>query len=351
MVDSLGFPIKPRDLTAGIFKGSSEDRDLYYRIMAGLPGSPMPSYAGAYDEEEVWALVRYVQSLVPAGLQERARMRPRRIRARQVEGPLPLDPLSEAWKSAAGVTLAVTPLWWRQERIPEVEVRALHDGERIAFQLSWEDATANESALRTQDFPDGVALQLSAASNPPFFGMGDAHEAVDIWHWKASWQRDLRSGKHADVEDAYPAMAVDFYPRQKNWEPGTHQENAERAAVHHDPERLTGWGAGNPFSDPNKQTPAETLRAKGQGTLTASPGTFRRVRGSGTWREGRWSVVLVGALDAEEPGAVVLKPGASVSLAVAVWDGAAQDRDGQKSFSIWHTLTLEKGPPSEGGDG
>src|SRR3989338_8993841 len=46
MTDNAGFPIKPRDLTAGIFKGSSESNDLFDRIVAGVPGSPMPSYAG-----------------------------------------------------------------------------------------------------------------------------------------------------------------------------------------------------------------------------------------------------------------------------------------------------------------
>jgi len=38
---------------------------------------------------------------------------------------------------------------------------------------------------------------------------------------------------------------------------------------------------------------------------------------------------------------VRLKPGAQVSLAVAVWDGAGGDRNGQKSVSIWHQLELE----------
>ncbi|MBI4394877.1 MAG: c-type cytochrome, partial [Candidatus Omnitrophica bacterium] len=47
MQDGLGFPLKPRDLTAGIFKGASSSEELYYRIAAGLPGSPMPSYQAA----------------------------------------------------------------------------------------------------------------------------------------------------------------------------------------------------------------------------------------------------------------------------------------------------------------
>ena len=50
MVDYDGYPVKPRDLTAGIFKGSGSSEELWYRIIAGLPGSPMPGYQGAYKD-------------------------------------------------------------------------------------------------------------------------------------------------------------------------------------------------------------------------------------------------------------------------------------------------------------
>ncbi|TAJ79828.1 c-type cytochrome, partial [bacterium] len=41
-VDEEGFPTRPRDLTAGVFKGSPDPVQLYRRIVAGIPGSPMP---------------------------------------------------------------------------------------------------------------------------------------------------------------------------------------------------------------------------------------------------------------------------------------------------------------------
>jgi len=370
MVDSQGMPTKPRDLTAGLFKGSSESRDLYYRIMAGLPGSPMPSYAGVYTDEQLWDLIHYVQSLVPTGVEERAGAHPMTIRAQQVADELPTDPFAERWQQIASTYVAVSPLWWRDDRIPGVEVQVAHNGTQVAIRLSWEDSTVNDSAVRTEDFPDGVAVQLSAAADPPFFGMGNAHDAVtpppagvaggdssasgprlplrgkpagggvNIWHWKASWQRDVAT-HHADVEDVYPDMMVEYYPNQQNWELGTHQENAERQTAQHDPELLTGLGAGNPFSDPQKTTAAEDLHAEGQGTLTSRSPSAQRVQGTGQWQEGRWAVVFTRELAARDETDVTLQPGAAVSLAVAVWDGAAEDRDGQKSFSIWHTLDVE----------
>jgi DMSO reductase family type II enzyme heme b subunit len=38
---------------------------------------------------------------------------------------------------------------------------------------------------------------------------------------------------------------------------------------------------------------------------------------------------------------VSLKPGETCSIAFALWDGAARDRNGQKLISIWHDLKLE----------
>ncbi len=43
MVDDEGFPMTPRDFTAGIFKGGDDPASIYRRIAYGMPGTPMPS--------------------------------------------------------------------------------------------------------------------------------------------------------------------------------------------------------------------------------------------------------------------------------------------------------------------
>lgn len=58
-----GVRTRPADLARGPFKGGSGGRDLYRRIVTGMDGSPMPSYAGQASPDELWALVQYVQSL------------------------------------------------------------------------------------------------------------------------------------------------------------------------------------------------------------------------------------------------------------------------------------------------
>ncbi|MFQ5866325.1 MAG: c-type cytochrome [bacterium] len=52
--DEWGYPIRPPDLTKSWkFKGGDTRKDLYYRFMSGLSGTPMPSVAESFalDEE------------------------------------------------------------------------------------------------------------------------------------------------------------------------------------------------------------------------------------------------------------------------------------------------------------
>ncbi len=340
MTDNAGFPIQPRDLTAGIFKGSSQSRDLYCRIVAGLPGSPMPSYAGAYSDEQLWDLVHYVQSLVPQGVEERVRLRQGTIRARRIRGEIPLEPSAAAWRATPPVYVALTPLWWRDRRIEGVEVKALHNGKELALSLAWNDRTRDDSTLTPQAFSDGAAVQFSLDADPPFFGMGDAAAAVQLWHWKAAWQEDLKGWR--DVEAVYPHAAVDWYPAQRDYRRGDPFEVRRSQTTSQDPAFMGGWGAGNPLSDPHRVSAAEESQAKGLGTLTSRPPAFQHVQAKGIWQEARWQVVLRRPLAPDKESAFGLRPGQEARCAFAVWDGQANDRNGQKNVSIWNVLQLER---------
>jgi DMSO reductase family type II enzyme heme b subunit len=195
------------------------------------------------------------------------------------------------------------------------------------------------------------------------------HGAVAIWHWKAAWQQDL-AGRQ-DIETAYPDAAVDWYPGQRDYRHGDAFEVRDAKTTSQDPSLMAGWGAGNPLSTPTRTSAAEEAAAKGLGTLTARPLPapqseaarqaglpIQRVQATGEWREGRWRVVLRRPFDFAqdgipsgveghrppapgEQGDLVLRPGQKVSVAFAVWDGRAEDRDGQKSVSMWNALKLE----------
>jgi len=66
MKDDRGFPLAVPDLTQRPLKRGSEPEALFYTITTGLNGTPMPSYSDSLDPGEIWALVRYLDSLAPS---------------------------------------------------------------------------------------------------------------------------------------------------------------------------------------------------------------------------------------------------------------------------------------------
>jgi mono/diheme cytochrome c family protein len=338
MIDSQGVPVKPRDLTAGIFKADSSSRELYHRILAGLPGSPMPGYQGVFTDQQIWDLIHYVQTLPAKGSEGRAQLRRMTIRARKVRGTVETDPLSAAWLKLAPVQVTLTPLWWRNDRVESVEVRAVYDKESVAIHLVWADETQNNSTLSPQGFSDGAALQFSAEKDPPLFAMGSAAQDVLFWHWKASWQED--AGGWKDVDSKYPNIGIDYYPEKTDYPHGAAFDAGESVTAAHDPERMTGWGAGNPVSDPFRGT-AEEGRARGVGTFTTMRPETEKVEVRGAWKDGKWHVLFRRQLRPQDAERISFERKRPVPLAFAVWDGEKNDRNGQKMISIWNELVLD----------
>jgi cytochrome c oxidase cbb3-type subunit 2 len=61
--DDFGYPIRPANLTRGLFKSGVRVKDIYRTITTGLNGTPMPSYANSLPDGDRWALAYYVASL------------------------------------------------------------------------------------------------------------------------------------------------------------------------------------------------------------------------------------------------------------------------------------------------
>ena len=334
-VDSKGYPTRPRDLTLGVFKGSPDPQSVYRRIVAGLPGSPMPQ-SGYLQGADGWHLVHMVRALSSNAQREKVEMKRFRILARRVPA-LPGHPDSGAWRDAPAVNLHLMPLWWRTDRPEEVSVKAVHDGDSLALLLKWEDTTPDATAIRPQDFRDGAAAQFALTDDPPFFAMGQAGRAVNIWMWKSERQADLESAFH-EVENVYPNIGIDSYP---NLLKSPLEQPTRRAlTLESDPAFVTAWGAGNIVADPTRRNPAENLHAEGFGTLKAHPRSAQMVRANGRYMTGSYVVQFTRRLPGGN-GEVQLTPGSMVPIAFAVWNGSAGDRDGKKSVTIWQELALE----------
>jgi mono/diheme cytochrome c family protein len=336
-VDEEGYPTRPRDLTAGVFKGSPDPLALYRHIIAGIPGSPMPMSDWAWGND-AWHLVNYVRSLSSDTQRERVEMKKFTIQAVRVKA-LPDHPESGVWRAAPPVNLHLMPLWWRAERPEEVTVRAVHDGKELAILMVWHDDTNDNTALRPQDFRDAAAVQFSTTPNPPFFAMGEKAAAVNIWMWKSERQADLDLA-YQDIERAYPNVGIDSYPNLMR--SAVEQPTRHALTLQSEPTFVTGWGAGNIVSDPQRKSPAEDLSARGFGTLQARPRIDQRVDARGVYGAGSYRVMFRRAFKPTGQGAVVFQAGSTVPVGFAVWNGSAGDRDGKKSVTIWQELKIAK---------
>lgn len=217
--------------------------------------------------------------------------------------------------------------------VPDLRVRALHDGRMIYWELSWADATDDRMPPRATAFTDAVAVQFPVRYEPgrlPSPIMGEATRPVNIWQWKATWQDDVTRGR--DLRAAFPNMFVDYYY-------DVHLATTAHARAGFN----AGLAAGNPVSRLRRTTAAEDLVAWGYGTLAHQP--RQDVVGFGRWRDGRWTVVLARPLATPDEMDTQFQPGGATVINFAVWDGRRGERNGQKNVTLfWWEVRLEPVP-------
>jgi mono/diheme cytochrome c family protein len=319
--DTQGLYLPPRDFNTGAFRGGSTGRDLYLRIAAGLPGTPMVAFGPeVMTDQERWSVVHYIQSLRRKDVEINDILAPAGdvIHAPRASGKLPNDPADPLWDSMDPARVVLNPLWPEKDPIYAVAVRAVHDGQRVAILCTWKDPLPDGGPVRVQDFQDGVALQFSMTEAIPFLGMGGTNHPVNIWQWKAGWQQEL-DGERRDMREEYASMHVDTY-----------FATSYRTAA----------DAGNILSVSHR-SPVEDANARGFGTLQAQPLSGQNVNGKGVWRDGAWSVILTRELNSGDRDDVRFTVGKPTPVAFAVWNGQNRDRNGRKVVSNWHKLLLD----------
>jgi len=246
--------------------------------------------------------------------------------AMRTDGEVPWrDPWAPFWDEVPAVDVALSA----QQSVPPmggrrltISARAVNDGENLYIEVEWPDATPDRSVGATEDFTDAVAVQFpaSGATQVPAFCMGDPTASVNIWQWRAAWQADVHRGFQGHVSDLHPNGYADMYPFEG------------------DETFLTGRAAGNPFSVEHRSSPVDNLVAIGNGTLTADP--TPQVQGWGAWRDGVWRVVFARPFSVGREGNVSFAPNDYKDVAFAVWDGAAEERNGRKSVASFMALDI-----------
>lgn len=255
----------------------------------------------------------------------------RHITAHRVGGPVPRDPAADVWQKMEALKVPlmqqymVAPRLQPEGLIPTIDLRAVHNGTEIGFHVSWGDEVQDDLEAIAH-FRDSVAVQLPIdPGGPTVVVMGQPGRKVHLLHWRASWQRNMKSGPRT-LRDAFPFAVSDFAPEDIM--------SAEQARAYY-PAAV----AGNPLAARERTSPVEELVAQGYGTITSH--ARQRAEGNGINSNGRWNVAIVVPMAGSDENQVTLRPGDSTLVALAVWNGAKGDRGARKQFANWMRLGLD----------
>ena len=308
------------DLTdPNAFKFGFDKKDLFLIMTTGIDGTPMKSY-NHLNENERWDLASFIESKINKEIYKPAQYEGD-LKTHVIDGDIDTDPENPLWDSVAVQNIHTLPLNARRDPIDQIQFQSVINDEGIAFRLQWEDAQADRTSSRHQDFKDAIAMQFALGKvmlhkhghNEPFFGMGNRNKVVNIWQWRADWQTEIET-----------------------------KEKLEYATKGLDLDTMIFGGEVNPVDslNPFREEAVEELNAEGFGTLTPQPQTKQNVLGKGVWKEGKWSVVFFRTLDSINKWDVRFKRKIPVLVAFAVWDGKHQDRNGRKVISVWQRLNV-----------
>jgi len=303
------------------------------------------------------------------------------IKAVKVNGSIPTQPDDPFWSERYGPTALkhviidmdpqmITNPMWPNPSTKYVFVKAAVNGKEIAVHLEYNDPSRNDIMVQSQQYKDQAAIMfpVDQTGDEPPFTMGGDGERVNIWQWKATWDKEGagKGGNNAmqDVEDQYKYMAMgsgSFYMYEPDGKlsgidtvhgkPGTKTGSYKERGAGDISKRSTnidfgmgksegvfndGRATGNILSDASLRVSAvEDLNAEGFSTLTTQ--AHQDVQGEGNWRNNRWSIVYKRTLTTSDQNDTQFK-GSKTPMAIAIWNGGNKERNGQKAVTQWNTL-------------
>ena len=278
LVDNWGSPIRPADLTQGWnYRGGAAPKMILARMMTGIDGTPMPSYADAIpSKEDAWALAYYV-----ASLQEPPHWN-RTVEARKISQALPSSPDDPAWQGAVKTDLQLSNQLYQNgqyqpTRVNAISIQAVYNEEAVVFRLRWNDP--DESRGNPSD-----AVGVALVSERPL-----KWEIGSLRSWPA-------------VEDA-PALDLSYWSAERN--------AAEEVVVRSTAELETGKTAGEPLES----------RA--------------------AYADGTWTLILKRPFQSPLANRAALDSKNPILIGLAVWDGGNNEQGRRRANSNWINLALK----------
>ncbi|NOX72115.1 MAG: c-type cytochrome, partial [Alphaproteobacteria bacterium] len=290
--------IWPRNLTRPeTWRVTQNAEDIFQRVSAGIPGTPMPEHATNMSIADRWAVANYVMTLrdtaTPLSKGDSV------IRAVRIEGDLPTSADDPLWDKTPAITFRLSPNIIREPRLfnslnDMVTVRALYNEVDIALKVDVDDrsfsvpgseleqqyalkgVTATRDAIAVQ-FP----TELSGTSEKPYFRLGDRRNPVNLWYWQA------------------------------------------------------------PSQQPELPATVEIRDARGQEKPPQARADSSALAARGVWGDGRWQVVFKRALATEQPQDLQFSKGIYTPIAFANWDGLNGEDGLRQNFTAWYWILLE----------
>lgn len=255
----------------------------------------------------------------------------------KIGAALPLNPHDAVWQQTSAHTVTMmaqqmTMPTLAKASIDKLTVQALHNGQDIAWRVSWTDDTV-DSNVDTARFSDAVALEfpLTQAAAPMMGNQGGGK--VQILYWKGLWQKDIDE-KFQDVEDLYPNFWSDLYWFAEGSFPYQIPSAFNNPVSH---QWFIAKQSGNPMSDFERKQPVEELNAEGWGTLTHQ--TQSVTVGKGVWQDRAWSVVFMRPLHTDDANDHQFDQTGQISF--AIWQGDQQNVGGRKHWANWVNYQLQ----------
>lgn len=293
--DDWGERVWPRNFTKYYsFRVGNAPMEIFARIAAGIPGTPMPSFDDPemgddqLNNEQKWMVANYV-----ASLEDRTRVFRKKlgkiVDAWYIE-TLPEDIEDiEPWEFSKPLTFGLVtrtapgrpPL---TTLIDTVTVRALNNGKEITLLIEWDDPTksiAGDEDAETimgdnEVFDDAVAVYIPVgtvleSASKAFFGLGDASTPVKVWALGSSGETKVFTF--------------------------TGSENFDKGGT----------------------KPSKSMEAQ--------------------FSNGRWTVFLKRPLSLGEGGAN-FEEGKFTPIAISIWDGSNNEKGLTHTFTDWYWLNI-----------
>ena len=218
------------------------------------------------------------------------------ITVAHMNAPIPVtNPFADVWSKApvADVPMSAQQIWQPGGgSVQAVQVRALENGQDIAFLVSWADATKNDYV---KDLPsDAAAIQLPLdPTHLPYQCMGQSTSRVNIWQWKAALEAEAKASE-----------------------------------------------GGVPYNGTRNLTSNGICRAVETEGIHPTANSV--------WRDGRWYVIYSRILAPSGPGNAPLLTGVGTNAAFAVWDGGKGETRAMKAVSTWTPINIGQATTNTG---